>query len=298
MSAKDTVFIQTNAQQMLGAKVAAYSLKRNSKSPDSFDVRIMHVDDFPFLAANEGRKFLRGLEHRVWRMDDLQSFTPLRFMPPQLMGYQGRAVVIDPDVFAVGDIRGLFDMDMHGTAIMCRIRPGYKDLPAYRASSVMLLDCAKLKHWRVEEQLEEVFDFKRDYLRWIKLDYEPEESVGLFGPEWNDFDRLTPETRLLHTTYRRTQPWKTGLPADFSIRRKPRGLKARKWIAYARQMLFGPTAEGVYLPHPDPNQERFFFVLLKECLQKGIVTEAEIRDEMRKNHVRHDALEMVQKIAA
>ena len=29
----------------------------------------------------------------TWRNDDLQSFTPLRFMPPQLMGYRGRAVV-------------------------------------------------------------------------------------------------------------------------------------------------------------------------------------------------------------
>ena len=37
-------------------------------------------------------------------MEDLQSFTPLRFMPPQLMGYEGRAIVIDPDVFAVGDV--------------------------------------------------------------------------------------------------------------------------------------------------------------------------------------------------
>ena len=41
---------------------------------------------------------------RNWRNDDLQSFTPLRFMPPELMGYQGRAVVVDPDVFAVGDV--------------------------------------------------------------------------------------------------------------------------------------------------------------------------------------------------
>jgi len=33
---------------------------------------------------------------RPWFNDDLQSFTPTRFMPPELMAYQGRAVVIDP----------------------------------------------------------------------------------------------------------------------------------------------------------------------------------------------------------
>lgn len=295
---KDTVFIQTNAQQIIGAKVAAHSLKRNSARPDSFDVRIMHVDDFPWLAAREGQKLLRGLEHRTWRMDDLQCFTPLRFAPPQLMGYQGRAVVIDPDVFAVGDIRGLFDMDMAGKPIWCRMRPGYKDLPAYRASSVMLLDCARLTDWRPEEQFAELFAFRRDYMRWIKLDYEPEERVGNFGPEWNDFDRLTPDTKLLHNTYRRTQPWKTGLPADFSIREKPKGLKPKRWLSYARQLLRGPAAQGFYAPHPDPAQERFFFELLRECLEGGAVTEAELRDEMRRNHVRHDALDVVERIAA
>ncbi|MCW5752269.1 MAG: hypothetical protein KIT81_14095 [Alphaproteobacteria bacterium] len=298
MPPKNTVFIQTNAQQIIGAKVAAHSLKRNSASPDAFDVRIMHVDDFPFLAAREGQEFLRGLEHRVWRMDDLQSFTPLRFCPPELMGYQGRAVVIDPDIFAVGDICELFDRDMQGRALMCRIRPGYKDLPDYRASSVMLLDCAKLTHWRVEEQFAELFEFRRDYLKWIKLEYEPDETVGIFGPEWNDFDRMTPATRLLHNTRRRTQPWKTGLPADFSIRQKPTGFHPAQWLAYARQSLFGPTAGGRYKPHPDPRQERFFFTLLRECLDGGIVTEQEIREEMRRNHVRHDALELVQKVAA
>ena len=47
---------------------------------------ILHVKDHPFLAAKEGQLFLRGGLKRPWRMDDLQSFTPLRFMPPELMG--------------------------------------------------------------------------------------------------------------------------------------------------------------------------------------------------------------------
>ena len=35
-------------------------------------------------------------------------------MPPELMGYQGRAVVIDPDIFAIGDIWELLTRDMQG----------------------------------------------------------------------------------------------------------------------------------------------------------------------------------------
>ena len=116
------VFIQTNDEQYVGALVAAYALKRNSKHADKFDVEIMHYKDFPWLESRIGQKFLRGAEHRVWERDDLQSFTPTRFAPPKLMGYQGRAIVIDPDCFAVGDIWDLFTRDMQGKALMCRIR--------------------------------------------------------------------------------------------------------------------------------------------------------------------------------
>jgi hypothetical protein len=50
---------------------------------------------------------------------------------------------------------------------------------------------------------------------------------------------------------------------------------------------------GHYRPHPDLKQEQFFFGLLGECMDKGIVTEDMLREEMRQNHVRHDALEVL-----
>jgi hypothetical protein len=163
------VFIQTNDEQYLGALVAAHALRRNSRHAERFEVHILHYNDFPWLHAREGQPFLRGVERRVWKRDDLQSFTPLRFMPPKLMGYAGRAVVIDPDCFAVTDIWDLLSRDMRGKALMCRIRPALKDLPAYRASSVMLLDNARLGHWDAERTFNELFAFKTDYLKWVKL---------------------------------------------------------------------------------------------------------------------------------
>lgn len=287
------VYIQTNEEQYLGALVAAYALRRNSRNPDRFSVEILHYKDFPWLHAREGEKFLRGLEQRVWKRDDLQSFTPLRFMPPKLMNYAGRSVVIDPDCFAVGDVWDLLSRDMQGKALMCRIRPPLKEMPAYRASSVMLLDNAKLTHWDAERTFNDLFAFKVDYLKWIKLEYEPDENVGLLENEWNDFDRLTPETRILHTTYRRTQPWKTGLPIDFTVRVKPKSLlKQLKHLIAPK-----PPKSETYQPHPDPNQEKLFFGLLAECLEKGIVTEDLVRREMSANHVRHDALELCSRAA-
>ena len=86
------VFIHTNERQWLGALVAEYSLRRNSARPEAFDVQFIHTRDYPYLAKKEGQAFLRGGTTRLWRMDDLQSFTPLRFLPPKLMSWQGRAV--------------------------------------------------------------------------------------------------------------------------------------------------------------------------------------------------------------
>ena len=36
-------------------------------------------------------------------------------------------------------------------------------------------------------------------------------------------------------------------------------------------------------------------LLLRECLEKGIVSEQMLRQEMRRNHVRHDALEVIER---
>ena len=293
---KHTVFIQTNHKQVIGALVSAHSLTRNSPHGDRFDVRIMHHGDHAFFQAREGQEFLRGGQRRVWRNDDLQSFTPLRFMPPDLMGYKGRALVIDPDIFAAGDVYELLTRDMQGKALLCRQLPGERGAPDSRVSSVMLLDCARLRHWRCEEQFDELFRFERDYLEWVRLQLEPRENIGFFEAEWNDFDHLDAKTKLLHTTRRRTQPWKTGLPRDFTFdekeKRLGRGLK--RWVKRARRWVGGEAkAPSYYEPHPDPNQERFFFTLLRECLEQGTVSEDRLREEIRRNHVRHDALEIL-----
>ena len=284
---KNTVFIHTNSKQMAGAIVGRHSLKRNSVDPDAFDVRILAQEDMPVFTEFEGRKFLRGGNWRTWRNEDLQSFTPVRFMPPEMMGYEGRAIVIDPDVFAVGDINELFALDMQGKSIFAKPRPGHKGRDNYVASSVMLLDCSKLRHWNVKKQFEAMFSGKLDYEHWIELRTEPSGSIGHFDSIWNDFDRLAPDTKLIHNTKRRTQPWKTGLPIDFT-NRPPKFMRLLGISGYKKK--------GAYLPHPDPRQEQFFFGLLKECLDAGEITAEQIKAEMAENHVRHDAFEVMDRV--
>jgi hypothetical protein len=290
---KSCVFIHTNHRQMVGALVSQHSIRRNSAHNDAFDVRLIDTKDHPFLTAREGQLYLRDGLKRVWLNDDLQSFTPLRFAPPELMGYEGRAIVIDPDVFAVADIYELLTRDMQGKAILCRTHSGIKrTVRGSFASSVMLLDCAKLTHWQVERQFGELFTFERDYTPWVGLHDEDPDTIGTFEPEWNDFDRLTERTRLLHNTRRKTQPWKTGLPVDFRPTEHFPAFPPFGWLMTARRKLFGEYALlGHYNRHPDPRQEALFFGLLRECLDQGVIGEDLLRAAMRSDHIRHDALE-------
>ncbi len=277
-----TVFIQANDRQLLGARISAFSYRRNARIPGSFDVRILHVRDFPRL-NQQGQTILRAGHVRAWEPDDLQSFTPLRFAPPSLMGFVGRAVVTDPDIFGVGDVGALFERDMQGKAICAVPRPGHNGRDDYVATSVMLLDCTKLKHWDFDKDVDDLFAHRFDYVDWIELKREDPVTIGHLEPEWNDFDRLTPRTQLLHTTKRRTQPWKTGLPVDYTLRESGP-------FDFLRRL-----ASRRYQPHPDRNQEALVYSYLAEMVDAGEVTKQELVAEMAANHIRHDSLELVER---
>jgi len=295
------IFIHTNAKQLIAAMVSAYSMKRNSAHADKFDVVLIQQESYPFFARREGQSYLRkGTTKRIWDQNDLQSFTLTRFMPPALMGHQGRALVVDPDVFAVQDVWELLNRDMQGKAIMCR---SSKTNNGGFASSVMLLDCAKLRHWDVESSFNDMFEGKRDYFSWISLLREDSGTIGTFEDEWNEFNTFKPSTKMMHTPGR-TQPWKTGLPVDFSLAYCPSTsnapfkaiVPAVGWLMWLRRKLFSDAVVvDRYTQHPDRNQEAFFFSLLQEAHEKGMITSAQILEAMRRDFIRHDSFEMMKR---
>jgi hypothetical protein len=289
---KPCVFIHTNHKQYIGAIVSMHSMRRNSANPDAFDVKLIEYEAHKdFFKKYEGRSYSRDGDSRVWDPEDLQSFTPLRFMPPELMGYEGRAVVVDPDVFAVGDVWELFSRDLEGGAIGCRQR----GTPPHYASSVMLLECSKLRHWKLEKDFDALFTGQREYKKWMNLGYEDPATIKLIEPEWNDFDKLTPRTKMIHNTRRKTQPWKSGLPVDF-IPAESNLMNPVMLLNRLRRKLFGTYAFlGNYKDHPDERQTQLFFGYLKECLENGLVDEATVKQHMDANHVRHDAFEVLKR---
>src|SRR5262249_10184363 len=157
------------------------------------------------------------------------------------------------DIFAVGDVYELLTRDMNGKAILCRRKPQRRDGRQPYSSAVMLLDCGKLTHWHWDRDIDEIFRGTLTFGPWISLLDEPDEHIGLLDEEWNHCDTLNEKTRLLHNTEIITQPWKTGLPADFHEHapRWPAPVEALKRVA--RRMI---SANGdhriLYRPHPDP----------------------------------------------
>ena len=293
---KPAVIIHTNDQQMVAALVSAHSLKSRSKSPELFDVRLLRLEETPHLYKRNNEKFIwwDGDTPSVWRKRDLQSFAPLRRMVPALLGFTGRALVIDPDVFAIGDVYELLSRSMNSKAILCRQKPEWRAGRRLYSSAVMLLDCSKLTHWDWERDIDDVFTCKLKLGPWLSLLDELPERIGLFEEEWNHHDTLTEKTKLLHNTEIRTQPWKTGLPADYHGY-APRGavwLEAPKRIA-RRMVSLGQDRTVRYQPHPDPRQEQLFFALLRECLEQGSITTRFLHKAIRKNYLREDAFALL-----
>ena len=194
-------------------------------------------------------------------------------------------MVTDPDCFGVGDVADLLDRDMGGKAVMAVPRPGHNKRNDYVATSVMLLDCAKLTHWDPDKDLDDLFAHRFDYIDWIELKRQPRETIGLLEPEWNDFDRLTPDTKILHTTKRRTQPWKTG-PTD------------RLHAARARAARFHPPVEAPPLrpaSRSQPGGVGLFACSPKWSTRASSPSAESWSPKWPPNHIRHDSLDLIER---
>ncbi len=236
----------------------------------------MNVNEMPLFEAFAGVRFRRGSQLPIYDPHELQSFTLSRFMPPELMGFSGRALVIDPDVFALADVGELFATDLRDNAIAaCRGKHGWD-------SSVMLLNCAKLAHWKISDILAALKNLSGDYFDLIQLRMEP--KILELPSKWNSHDRIGPETKMVHMTRVHTQPWKTGLHLDY--------LPAKSRRLFGLHMLFvKPIAH--YQPHPEPEVEKAFLDLFTEAVAAGAVTEADIADAIARKFVRADIRERV-----
>lgn len=152
-----------------------------------------------------------------WRdADPLQSteFTYLRFAVPWLCNYEGRALFMDCDMLAMGDLAEILKLPMDDYALRVvkhdhqptsQVKMGNKvqtSYPRKNWSSMMLMDCSKLTLWSFEACNE--WSGKQLH----RFEGIPDEQVGELPDGWNVLDRYDENTKLVH--YTEGGPWLPG----------------------------------------------------------------------------------------
>ena len=271
------IFICTNDNQSIGAQVSKQSIINRSIFKES-DITIIDESDFPEL-----RKFFSLPYKRKGKMidhenNDMQSFTLLRFLVPQLMNYKGRALVIDPDIFLIRQgLEELQDFPMEDYPIYAR--KGHAN--GVWGSSVMLLNCAQLHHWKLINFIEQMHDGTLDYDDLINLKTE-EKKIAVLENKWNEFDAITKNTILLHTTEKITQPWRAGLELNSLI--------TPLFYIFPRAPIYKLFGKNLTIgrEHPQQAVTSFFMKELADCLNNGSIVRHEIDQAIEKNFIRKD----------
>ena len=86
------IFIQSNRYQFTAAKVAKFSFEKFG-----YTCKIVNIEDEVRLKKYFNKKYLRNNKIKTFK-DDLQSFTLLRFLIPELVDNNEKIMIIDPDV--------------------------------------------------------------------------------------------------------------------------------------------------------------------------------------------------------
>jgi hypothetical protein len=206
-SAPVTVFISSGEASLLERKVLMYSLRRNSKR--DLDIRVFNGTHN--TVEREGHPpELAPMSLKV-KYQNVTEFSNYRFLVPEICGHTGRAICMDSDTIALGDIGELFDAEMGDYDFLAKPAAYGKELDEQWGLSVVLFDCARTR-FSPDQYFDEIASGLYDYvdlhqMRPRFLARHPF-KVGRIDPRWNEFDRLYKDTRLIHYTNLYAQPWK------------------------------------------------------------------------------------------
>lgn len=185
---------------------------------------------------------LAGINLGFKKIKMYTGFSFYRFSIPEQCGYKGKAIYLDADMVTLGDINDLYNLDFGGKPALAKVRDKFTMF-----TSVMLMDCEKLKHWKVREWVALINAGLTSY-QGCMAGGPGGMNFGDFGvlPDvWNHFDHYDETTQLIHYTNVPTQPWK-----------RP-----------------GHPYRGAFLGE------------LFECLEDGTVTEEQVKKEIDAGHI-------------
>lgn len=184
------IYIGFDAREWEAAFVLAHSLRKHASRP--LEIRMLHRHMLPCLDGDT--------------RPGSTAFTYSRFGIPYLRGYRGKALFLDSDMVAYGDICEVLDLPMDGLAIRCtqhQWQPtatikmdgqAQQPMPRKLWSSFMLMDCSRLTLWTPKA----IREWSGAELhRFVGI---PDEQIGEIDLAWNEVERLTDRTKLFHWT--------------------------------------------------------------------------------------------------
>lgn len=183
------------------------------------------------------------------------GFSFYRFSIPKACNFEGRAIYLDADIVVLCDLKELIELNMGSHGVLARPQ---KHLKSY-FTSVMLMDCERLKNWKVDEWVTLINSGIFPYN--ATMNGSPSglghKDYGPLAEVWNGLDEWSSATKILHYTHVPTQPWKkAGHPFAFLFLRE-----------------------------------------LKSCLDQQVLTVEDVRREIAAGHVYSSILDDVEKSA-
>ena len=191
-----TVYIGTEDDQLIPQKVLEYTIHRHAKTPVQ----------------------VRAVKQEAERVGGT-NFGFVRFLVPQMNGYQGKAIYIDADQLVFTDINELAqELDDSHTIALVNQPVGFfggKPVGQHNQTSVMVLDCGKLRDWNPETMFSHVVANRAErnegqihYRDFMMLTWFDQSQIKAIDPRWNHYNIVEPDTKLTHFSYVRNQPWK------------------------------------------------------------------------------------------
>ena len=262
------IYIQSNKYQKLAAMVSKYSFERFGH-----EVEIMSVEENDLLMDKHNKEILRKGKKTIYR-NDLQSFTLLRFLAPQLNNHKDKILIIDPDIFALKDPKKIIEDHRNIFDLSCVF---YNNKPR---SEMMLVDAARVK-WNFKNIISKLFNFEIDYEDLMNLKFDINLNINKIDKCYNSHDKIQDDTILLHTTNRITQPWKEGLKINFFKHNLSKfqifkeHLKKIIGISHNKELI-----SKTFLKHPNKDVENSVKSLFKEAKRLNYFSQKDLEKEI------------------
>lgn len=190
------VVIGTEDNQLIPQKVLEYTIRQHCKG--EVDIR----------ACRQSEPRMGGTK-----------FGFVRFHVPSIFNYEGKAIYLDADQIVLTDLQELVDHLEEQFCLALVKDPvgffGNKPAPPRYETSVMVLNCDKLKHWQPQTLFNNVVPNDSvlqpgqiHYRDFMWLEWMDKSEIQLLEPGWNHFNILKEDTKLIHFSHVASQPWK------------------------------------------------------------------------------------------